>query len=344
MHSFCTTLWRSPMATCVGGVPMCAQEVNDFSLVMTALRLYTLNPMTALRSGEQTVVCTSLCLAACAGVVALRGAGARRTLITGDEDVLRDTTARMVALKAHDVSEQATVSALPTTSFSVKPVDLVVLLAHPTCFTTVPPAALLKALRSSQLLVLWYGAPTHAEEAVRALYHRQAVCFIGGDWRSTDHAYWESAIDGVCGHDDVYSTAARTLRKLGPDGAEVVFETYVLLAKCSPPANVAGNKRDFSVAYNNRLDEVVSGLAASVVCCTDDVMQYLKKSRHKCGHHQIVSMRTVCGLAPLALEHAVAVFPIAPDEKHVFARACSALWAAGVRRFVRTVVFYTPVA
>jgi cytochrome c553 len=299
--------------------------------------------MDALRSGQQTVVWLGAPTAACAPLVHLSGvAGPRTVAVLGDDDVLAGAWEHMRAIKAPSVVGHASVHSTTRMAYgALSGTKLVVVLAHPThtCAQLLPFQ--LKELTKCQMVVLWPHAPSaaYAVEWIARRLAREGVHATGLSRLDTGDAWARCALE-VSQLNNVHYDGEQETHANMPDGRRATVVTVCATCHGKPPANIQPSKRDFFLAHTHHLDAAYAAMAPRVVCACDEVVQYLRKSRHWKSAHQTVTLRAACAEFPnLKLDHAVVDFPVAP-EPHEFALACSAAWDAGATSFRRTVWFH----
>ena len=294
----------------------------------------------ALRQGERTVVLLGESTIVCAALTALSGLGARRAAVVADEDVLRDAWAAMDAVKMPSVLEHATV--YPVNKLSYKAfngVNLVVALAHPTHGLASLAAYQVKELSKCQLGVVWPYASSEADAVdwTARVLQREGVVAVGTPCHQGELLPRGEETGAL--EDAEYYPGEKRFRVVAPDGRALEVVASCATWKTEPQASLARDKRDFYLAHSNQMDATYAGKPPCVVCACDDVLQYLRKSRHWRGAHQLVSTRSACAeLARLELQHKTMDVPFAPSA-HAFALVCRSALKAGATTVRRTTWF-----
>lgn len=295
----------------------------------------------ALRGGARTVVWMGASTTQCVGLVHLSGLNARTQVVLADEDVLHGTWQRVRAEKMPRINACASVHAIskaPYNAFSG--VKLAVLLAHPTHACAQLAAFLLKDLATCQVVVVWPHGASESEATewvTRSLkrdgWDRGLATVVPSDPAAADDP-WSRV--GVELEGTEYFEGERETVLTMPDGRTATVVSSCSRMRGAPPAGVSRDKADFFVAHTHQIDLTYVTKKPRVVCVCEDVVQYLRKSRHWSNQHQLVSLRAACAEFPcFATQHAVMDFPIAPSAR-IFAAACRAGWQAGATTFRRT--------
>jgi len=311
----------------IGGVELDEDKVSDLYKLLDVLRDDTHGTVVWQNATVDVVACIA-CLRS--GV-----SGSRKALIIADHDVCMATAQRLGAIKAHDISTQAVMVASNAYE-QVPSADLCILLAHPIYGVTQPTPHLTKIMDGARMVVIWPDCPS-ADQSTAFLANslgRGSIHLVG-----THCECWVSLLaHSACAEDSRFSTIVRVAESAhNYDRLRLESESRRILN----PATVPLAKRDFYYATSNKLDlELSLLLEPHVVVAVEEVLGFLRKSRHASSHHEAVGIRALSGYGPFSTKLKKALVPCSLDP-HSLAVVCRRLIGAGVTT-VRRFVFFSP--